>query len=203
MHETSLPTHERPKQSKVSHRSSELIGSTFDATRDGLAVLYVTIRDRFRLHRMKTTTQRLDYAAVLPDAFAGMMQTRKYLSTSSLGRPLVELINLRVSQINGCAFCVDMHATDLRRSGETQVRLDQLAVWEESPFFSERERAALHWAESLTRLHETHAPDEDYELARAHFNERKLVELTLAISMINMWNRFGVGFRFMLNRLTR
>ncbi|MGZ3497255.1 MAG: carboxymuconolactone decarboxylase family protein [Vulcanimicrobiaceae bacterium] len=144
---------------------------------------------------MNTTTERLDYASLAPDAFAGMMQTHKYLSTSSLGQTLIELVFLRVSQINGCAFCVDMHAEDLRSSGETHVRLDQLVVWEESPFFSERERAALRWAESLTRLHQTHAPDEDYELVRAHFSERESVDLTLAIATINAWNRFGVGFR--------
>ncbi len=143
----------------------------------------------------KTETARIDWKSNAPDVFAALAHVNKILSGSSIGCGLIHLLNLRVSQMNGCVFCVDMHAEELREAGETQARLDQLAVWRESMLFNERERAALHWAESLTQLHETHAPDEDYERVAKYFNDREVVDLTLAISMINVWNRFGVGFR--------
>ncbi|MEJ7686310.1 MAG: carboxymuconolactone decarboxylase family protein [Variovorax sp.] len=117
------------------------------------------------------------------------------LDESMLGKRLIHLVFLRVSQLNGCAFCVDMHARELLAAGEDPQRLNSLVTWREVPFFSERERAALNWAESLTRLIDTHAPDEDFEALRAHFDEREIVELTLAVAQINVWNRLGVGMR--------
>jgi alkylhydroperoxidase AhpD family core domain len=110
---------------------------------------------------------------------------------------LIELVKLRASQINGCAFCVDMHTADARKGGETERRLYAVSVWRETPFFTPRERAALAWTESLTLLSQTHAPDEDYELVSAQFTPKEMVDLTVAISTINSWNRLAVGFRKM------
>jgi len=108
---------------------------------------------------------------------------------------LLDLVKLRASQINGCAYCVDLHASDLRKKGETERRLYALPVWREAPFFTPRERAALAWTESLTLLAQTQAPDADFEAVREHFSERELVDLTVAIGAINTWNRLSVGFR--------
>jgi len=104
-------------------------------------------------------------------------------------------MNMRVSQINGCAYCLDMHSKDARAAGETEQRLYELNAWRETPFYSERERAALAWAEALTLVHETHAPDDVYEEARKYFSEEELVSLTIAIVAINGWNRLSIGFR--------
>ncbi len=138
---------------------------------------------------------RLDYYAASPDALKAMLALEAAVSKLPLEKPLLELVRLRASQINGCAFCVDLHSHDARKRGETERRLYSVAVWRESPFFSPRERAALAWTESLTRLAETHAPDADYAELEAHFNERERVDLTLAINSINSWNRLAVGFR--------
>ncbi len=146
-------------------------------------------------NRTNVTTARIDWKANAPDVFSALVRVNNTVSASSVDSSLVHLLNLRISQMNGCVFCVDMHAKELRDTSESDARLDQLAVWRESIIFNERERAALQWAESLTRLHETHAPDEDYALVKRHFSDREIVDLTLAISMVNVWNRFGVGFR--------
>jgi len=108
---------------------------------------------------------------------------------------LRELVTVRASQINGCAYCVDLHAADLRKKGDTERRLYALPVWREAPFFTPRERAALAWTEALTLLPQTHAPDADFAAVREQFSERELVDLTLAIGTINTWNRLSVGFR--------
>ena len=108
---------------------------------------------------------------------------------------LLELVKTRASQINGCAFCLEMHTREAREMGETEARLHLLTAWRESSLYAPRERAALAWTEALTNLSQTGAPDADYELALAQFNDAELVELTLAIAMINVWNIFGVGFR--------
>jgi AhpD family alkylhydroperoxidase len=105
------------------------------------------------------------------------------------------LVELRVSQINGCAFCLDMHAHEARQLGETQQRLDCVAAWREAPFYTERERAALAWAESITHVAETRVPDELYEEMKKHFSDQEMVDLTAAIGMINLWNRMSVAFR--------
>jgi AhpD family alkylhydroperoxidase len=114
---------------------------------------------------------------------------------TSLEKPLLRLIRMRVSQINGCAFCLDMHSKDARAGGESEQRLYVLDAWREAPFYSERERAALAWAEALTLIADGHAPDAVYEEARRVFSERELVELSLAIVAINSWNRFSIAFR--------
>ena len=130
-----------------------------------------------------------------PAAIKAMMALESTLGASGLEHDLLELVKLRASQINGCAFCIHMHATYLRKHGESEMRLHMLNAWRESSFYSARERAALGWTEALTRLAETGAPDADYELLKAEFTEAEQVNLTLAIGAINTWNRLQVGFR--------
>lgn len=138
---------------------------------------------------------RLDPANVAPDGVKAMWGLENYVRHCGLETPLLELVKFRASQINGCAYCIDMHTKDARAHGETEQRLYSLSAWRETPFFTDRERAALAWTESVTRVEQTHIPDEEYEQARRHFNEKELVDLTLAIVAINGWNRLAVGFR--------
>jgi AhpD family alkylhydroperoxidase len=114
---------------------------------------------------------------------------------AGLERPLLELVRMRASQINHCAYCIDMHTKDARAQGETEQRLYALSAWRETPFYSERERAALEWTEAVTRVSETHVPDDIFKRARQHFDESELVALTFAIVVINSWNRLAVSFR--------
>jgi AhpD family alkylhydroperoxidase len=118
-----------------------------------------------------------------------------YLSQCGLEPSLLDLMYFRVSQINGCAYCLDMHSKDLRAAGETEQRLYLLEAWRESPFYTDRERGALAWAESVTLLKDKEVPDEVFEQARAQFSEAELVNLTLAVVMINGWNRLNIAFR--------
>jgi AhpD family alkylhydroperoxidase len=138
---------------------------------------------------------RLNYVHAAPDAVRAMNALDAQAKKTSLERPLLELVRMRVSQINGCAYCLDMHSKDARAGGESEQRLYVLDAWREAPFYSERERAALAWAEALTLIADGHAPDEVYEEARRVFSERELVELTLVTVAINSWNRFSIGFR--------
>jgi AhpD family alkylhydroperoxidase len=124
-----------------------------------------------------------------------MYGLENYVRHCGLESSLLELVRLRASQINGCAFCIDMHTKDARAAGETEQRLYEVSVWEETPFFTERERAALAWTEAVTRVSETRVPDEVYELARQHFSEKELADLTMAIVAINGWNRLAISFR--------
>ena len=118
-----------------------------------------------------------------------------YLAKSSLEPQLINLIDFRVSQINGCAYCLDMHSKDLRAAGETEQRLYTIAAWREAPFYSERERAALAWAEAVTRLKEGNVPDDVYEDARRQFSEEELIDLTVAVTTINTYNRINIAFK--------
>ena len=138
---------------------------------------------------------RLDYASVLPAAPQALLGVEKVIASSSLEPTLLELVKVRVSQINGCAFCLDMHTKDARAIGESEQRLHLVAVWREASCFSERERAALAWSEAVTLLPESGAPDDVYDALRPVFSEEEIVALTLAISLINVWNRLSVGFR--------
>lgn len=124
-----------------------------------------------------------------------MLALESYVAGSGLERSLLELIKTRASQINGCAYCIDMHTKDARAAGESEQRLYALSAWRETPFYSDRERAALAWVEAITLLAETGVPDDVYEQARACFTERELVDLTMAAIAINGWNRLAVGFR--------
>jgi AhpD family alkylhydroperoxidase len=138
---------------------------------------------------------RIDYLKVGRGVYEAMLGLEKYLHQSGLEEKLLVLIKLRVSQINGCAYCIDMHWKDLRGLGETEQRLYGLDAWEESPYYTDRERAALAWAEAVTNIKETHAPDDVYQQTRKYFNEKKLADLTLAISAINAWNRLSISAR--------
>lgn len=138
---------------------------------------------------------RIKYAREAPEVMHAMRELEERARRSSIERPLLELVRMRASQINGCAFCLDMHSKDARAGGETEQRLYALDAWREAPFFNERERAALAWTESLTLIAEDHVPDEVFELARKQFSERELAELTLVVVAINGWNRFCIAFR--------
>jgi len=139
--------------------------------------------------------ERINYYTSSPEAMKAMMALENATASLGLEKSLLELVKLRASQINGCAFCVDMHANDARKAGESERRLMGVSVWRETPFFTPRERAALAWTEALTLLSQTHAPDEDYAAISREFTPAEQVNLTLAIATINAWNRFGVGFR--------
>ena len=128
------------------------------------------------------------------DGVTAMMGVEAWVA-KALDHRLLELVKTRVSQINGCAFCLDMHSKDARKAGETEQRLYLLSAWRESPLYNARERAALAWTEALTLVAETHAPDADYAAARAEFSEEEMVKLTLLIVTINGWNRLAIGFR--------
>ena len=138
---------------------------------------------------------RLNYMEVDPKLIKAMFGLGAHIAQSGLDPKLIDLINFRVSQINGCAFCLDMHSKDLRAAGETEQRLYMLEAWREAPFYSERERAALAWAEAVTLLTNKDVPDDVYEQARAQFSEQELATLTLAVIAINGWNRLNVAFR--------
>ena len=138
---------------------------------------------------------RFNYAKAAPGAFKAMLGLVQYLHECGLEKSLLTLIDLRASQINGFAYCLDMHWKDLRADGETEQRLYSLDAWRESPFYSDRERAALEWTEALTLLTNGHVPDEVYEQVRQHFNEKELSDLTLAVVTINGWNRLNISAR--------
>jgi AhpD family alkylhydroperoxidase len=138
--------------------------------------------------------QRINHREASPEAMKTLVDMRAYLHRCGLDTKLRLLVEIRVSQINGCAYCVDLHLREARAAGETEQRLDCLCVWREVAFFDARERAALAWAESLTLVAETRAPDDVFALVRAQFDDKEIVDLSLAIAAMNAWNRFGVGF---------
>jgi AhpD family alkylhydroperoxidase len=137
---------------------------------------------------------RINYATVSQEPLKAMLSIEKYLA-SAIEPALLHLVKLRASQMNGCAYCIDMHWKDARAGGESEQRLYGLDAWRESPYYSDQERAALAWTESLTRIAETHAPDEDFEAVRAHFDDKQLADLTWAIAAINTWNRIAISLR--------
>lgn len=139
--------------------------------------------------------QRLPYAKVATGAIHAMMGLERYVRESGLEHSLLHLIKLRASQINGCAYCIDMHTKDARAAGESEQRLYALSAWHETPFFTVRERAALAWTEALTLVSENGVPDELFRITREHFSERELVDLTMAVVAINGWNRIAISFR--------
>lgn len=141
-------------------------------------------------------TPRIDNAFKhAPDAFKAMVALETSIAQSGLEHSLIELVKMRASQINGCAFCLYMHATDAAKAGESDMRLHLLPGWREATVYSARERAALAWTEALTRVAETHAPDADYALVEAAFSEKERAYLTFLIGSINVWNRVQIGFR--------
>jgi AhpD family alkylhydroperoxidase len=138
---------------------------------------------------------RINYVRVAPDAFKAMRGLEEYVASSGLEKSLYELVKTRASQINGCAFCLDMHTKDARKAGETEQRLYALSAWRETPFYTERERAALEWTEALTLISDTDVPDALYENVRKQFSESEIVALSMAIIAINGWNRLAISFR--------
>ena len=147
------------------------------------------------ISRGKTMEPRINYGKVAPGVVDAMLGISNYLRKCGLEESLVNLICLRASQINGCAFCIDMHWKDLRAAGEGEQRLYGLDAWDESPYYSDRERAALAWTEAVTNIKDGHVPDEVYEHVRPFFSEKELADLTLAVVLINGWNRLNISMR--------
>ncbi len=140
-------------------------------------------------------TRRIEYAGAGREAVQAMVALERYVAQSGLERPLVELVKMRASQLNGCAYCLDLHSKDARARGESEQRLHVLAAWREAPFYTPRERAALAWTEALTLISATDITDELYAATREHFEEKELVDLTMAVITINGWNRLSIAFR--------
>jgi AhpD family alkylhydroperoxidase len=139
---------------------------------------------------------RIDFEKVLlPKAMQALYPITKYVKTSGLDHRLLELVKMRTSQLNGCAYCIDMHSKDARAAGETEQRLYLLDAWRETPLYTERERAALEWTEAVTRVADSHVPEEVYGRARDHFNEEELMNLTIAVIATNSFNRLNIAFR--------
>lgn len=138
---------------------------------------------------------RLNYVKAAPEAYRAMSQLEHYVRNCGLEASLIELVKIRASQINGCAYCIDMHTKDARVAGESEQRIYLLSAWREAPFYNERERAALEWAEAVTLIASDHVPDEVYERVKSHFTDEELVNLTLAVATINAWNRLAISFR--------
>ena len=137
--------------------------------------------------------QRLDFRTAAPDGYAAVGGVERHIQSCGLEKPLMELVKMRASQINHCAYCLDMHSRDARRHGETEQRLYVLPAWRESPLYSERERAALAWTECLTKVATEGAPDDAYAAVEAQFAAKEIVELTILIGLINLWNRLAIG----------
>ena len=138
--------------------------------------------------------QRLDYSKLAPEPVRAMYGLGKYIAGSGLEHGLLELVKIRASQLNGCAYCIDMHTKDARAAGETEQRIYALNAWRETPFFTERERAALAWVEAVTRIG-SGVPDDLYAETRKQFSEKELVDLIWAVAAINAWNRVAISFR--------
>jgi AhpD family alkylhydroperoxidase len=140
-------------------------------------------------------TPRMNFMQAAPDTVKALMALEAQIQGSGLEQSLIELVKTRASQINGCAYCINMHTSDARKHGETEQRLYLLNAWREAPVYSERERAALAWTEAVTLIADTHAPDDLYSDVRKHFSEAETVNLTMLIATINAWNRLAISFR--------
>jgi AhpD family alkylhydroperoxidase len=138
---------------------------------------------------------RMNYFQAAPDTMKALMALEAQIQSTGIEKSLIELVKIRASQINGCAFCINMHAEEARKRGETEQRIYLLNAWRESPLYTERERAALAWTESVTLISQTHAPDGVYEQVRAQFSDEETVNLTMLIGAINAWNRLAIAFR--------
>lgn len=138
---------------------------------------------------------RIDYRKYSQEPLKALYEIENYVASSGLENKLLLLMKMRASQINGCAYCLDMHSIDARAEGESERRLYTLNAWAETPFFSDRERAALAWTEAVTNVSQTHVPDEVFEEVKKHFSEKEIVDLTLALAMINLWNRIAISLR--------
>jgi len=141
-------------------------------------------------------SHRISAYDAAPAAMKALQNVEAYLHQCGLDQWLIELVKMRASQINGCAYCLDMHSKELRRLGESEQRIYLLNAWRESPLYTPRERAALAWAEALTLIEQTHAPDALYDDVRRHFDDKELIDLTILIGMINLWNRLAISLRY-------
>jgi AhpD family alkylhydroperoxidase len=139
---------------------------------------------------------RVNAYQVAPAGMKALVAVETYLHGTTLGPQLIELVKMRASQINGCAYCLDSHSKELRKQGESEQRIYLLDAWHESPLYTPRERAALAWTDALTHISDTHAPDDVYEGLRDHFDDKEIVDLTTLIGMINLWNRLAIGLRY-------
>jgi AhpD family alkylhydroperoxidase len=149
----------------------------------------------FIIIKKKNMEQRINFFEKGQDAIKALYGINGYLAKSQIEKSLLDLVYFRVSQINGCAYCLDMHSKDLRAKGETEQRLYLLSAWREAPFYTDRERAALAWAEAATKISSADVPDDVYQQAKAQFSEEELIELTMAVIGINSYNRINVSFR--------
>ena len=140
--------------------------------------------------------ERLMPPKVAPEGYKALLSVEAYIRESGLPMSIIELVKMRTSQINGCAFCLDMHSKDARKAGESEQRLYLLNGWHESPLYTPAERAALAWTDALTLVSRTHAPDDAYEALRPHFSDKQIVDLTILIGQINLWNRLAIGMRY-------
>src|SRR5215212_7541134 len=157
---------------------------------------YADIRLKLKTSREENCMKpRMNYYQAAPDTIKALVALEEQIQASGLEKSLIELVKTRASQINGCAFCINMHTQDARKLGETEQRLYMLSAWQESPLYTDRERAALAWTEAVTLIADTHAPDDLYEELRAHFSEPEMVNLTMLIGAINAWNRIAISFR--------
>jgi AhpD family alkylhydroperoxidase len=138
---------------------------------------------------------RMSFYQAAPESIKALSALESQVQSSGLEQSLIELVKIRASEINGCAFCIDMHTKDARKHGETEQRLYLLSAWRESPLYTDRERAALAWTEAVTLISETHAPDDAYAEVRKHFSDAETVNLTMLIATINAWNRLAIAFR--------
>lgn len=138
---------------------------------------------------------RMNFYQAAPDTMKALMALETQIQSTGLEKSLIELVKIRSSQINGCAYCINMHTEDARKRGETEQRIYLLNAWRESPLYADRERAALAWTEAVTLIAETHAPEDAYEQVRKHFSEEETVNLTMLIATINAWNRIAISFR--------
>ena len=138
---------------------------------------------------------RMNFYQAAPDTIKALSALETQIQSTGLEKSLIELVKIRASQINGCAYCINMHTEDARKRGETEQRIYLLSAWRESPLYSDRERAALAWTEAVTLISETHAPDDVYEQVRMQFSEQETVNLTMLVATINAWNRLAISFR--------
>lgn len=138
---------------------------------------------------------RFNFGKAAPGAYKAILALEQYVQDSGLDKRFIHLIKLRASQINGCAYCVDMHVKEARHHGLSEQWINLMCVWRESPVYDARERALLGWVDAVTKIAETGAPDADYQALKAHFSEEEMTDITVAIGAINIWNRLAVGFR--------
>jgi AhpD family alkylhydroperoxidase len=156
-----------------------------------MAMLSQPIKKDHAMH-----AERLLPSEIAPEGYKTLRAVEVYLARSGLPKSLIELVKMRAAQINGCAYCLDVHSKDARKAGETEARLHLLNAWREAPHYSPAERAALAWTEALTNVSTTHAPDADYQALREHFSDKEIVDLTYLIGMINFWTRLAIGMRY-------